>query len=102
MLRNHREFDDSTRGSKTTLWVKSEGDQKIVRQVHSLAQAVQAQEEAEATATYLFMKHPSDRISKQDRKERGDTAAEHDAYNVKYHHYVPLDRRLPTRGRRCL
>ena len=50
-----------------------------------------AKEEAEATGTYLFKKHPSDRMSKEDLKERGDTAAENDAYNVKYHHYVPLD-----------
>ena len=97
-LEDHPDFDGWTRESKATLWVKSEGDQKIVRQVHSLAQAVQAQEEAEATATYLFMKHPSDRMSKEDLKEWGNTAAEHDAYNVKYHHYVPLDRRGRTRG----
>ena len=101
-LGDHYAFDRWTRGSESTLWLKSKGDQQYVKQVRSLAAAVQAQEKAEGTNTYLFMKHPSDRISKQDRKERGDTAAEHDAYNVKYHHYVPLDRRLPTRGRRCL
>ena len=57
-LEDHHTFDIWTRGSKATLWVKSKGNQKIVRQVRSLAQAVQAQEEAEATATYLFMKDP--------------------------------------------
>ena len=54
-LEDHHTFDIWTRGSKATLWVKSKGNQKIVRQVRSLAQAVQAQEEAEATATYLFI-----------------------------------------------
>jgi hypothetical protein len=88
-LEDHHSFDSMTRQSRATLWVKSKGLQRIVRQVRSLAQAVQAQEEAEDTATYLFMKHPFDRKSKEDWEEWGYTTAQHVAYNVKYHHYVP-------------
>ena len=89
-LGDHYAFDHWTRGSKSTMWVKSKGDQQYVKQVRSLAAAVQAQEEAEATNTYLFMKHPGDRMSEQDRKEWGDTAAEHDAYNVKVSPLRPI------------
>ena len=93
-LFGHQTFDMMTRQSRATLWVKSKGLQRIVRQVRSLAQAVQAQEEAEDTATYLVMKHPFDRKSKEDWEEWGYTAAQHDAYDVKYHHKVPPDRWL--------
>eukprot|EP00964_Phaeocystis_antarctica_P148335 scaffold115163_cov74-Phaeocystis_antarctica.AAC.1 len=62
----------------------SEGER--IKQVRSLAQAVQVQEEAAATGTYLFMKHQHDRMSKQDWKE---WAADSEAYNVEYHHHVP-------------
>jgi len=96
-LENQRDFDALTRGSKATLWVQREGpawsvgDQNRIKQVRSLAEAIQAQEEAEATGTYLFLKHPVDPMSKEDLKEWGDTAAEHEAYRVKYHHHVPGD-----------
>ena len=95
-LRDQGDFDDWTRKSKATLWLKREIDThitllKIVKQVRSLAEAVQAQEEAESTGTYLFHKHPGDPMSREDWKEWGDTAAEHKAYRVKYHHHVPGD-----------
>ena len=88
-LRDHYTFDRWTRGSKGTLWVQSEGER--IKQVRSLAQAVQVQEEAAATGTYLFMKHQHDRMSKQDWKE---WAADSEAYNVKYHHHVPCPFRV--------
>ena len=53
---------------KATLWVKREADlnsfipvsQLHVMELHTLAEAVQAQDEATATGTYLFMEHPTD------------------------------------------
>ena len=53
---------------KATLWVKREADlnsfipvsQLHVKELHTLAEAVQAQDEATATGTYLFMEHPTD------------------------------------------
>jgi len=63
-LRDQVEFDDWARKSKATLWLKCESDWpthlKLVRQLRSLAEAVQAQEDATATGTYLFMEHPTD------------------------------------------
>ena len=63
------------------MWLKREVETqitllKIVKQVRSLAEAVQAQEEAEnSTGTYLFHKHPGDPMSREDWKEWGDTDA---------------------------
>ena len=56
---------------KATLWVKREADlnsfipvsQLHVKQLHSLAEAVQAQEDATATGTYLFMEQPRELTS---------------------------------------
>ena len=95
-LRDQVEFDEWTRKSKATLWLKRESDWpthlKLVRQLRSLAEAVQAQEEAETTGTYLFLKDPWGPLSKDgSMKEWGDTAAEHEAYRVNYHHHVPGD-----------
>ena len=53
---------------KATLWLKRENDlnsfipvnQLHVKQLHSLAEAVQAHKKATATGTYLFMEHPVD------------------------------------------
>ena len=90
-LRDQGDFDDWTRKSKATLWLKREIDTQIVKQVCSLAEAVQAQEEADSTGTYLFHKHPGDPKSREDWKEFGDSDAEHEAYRVKYHHHVPGD-----------
>lgn len=58
----------SENNGKVTLWVKREADlnsfipvrQLHVKQLHSLAEAVQAQEEAIATGTYLFIEHTMD------------------------------------------
>ena len=69
-LRDQVEFDDWARKSKATLWLKRESDWpthlKLVRQLRSLAEAVQAQEEAETTGTYLFLKDPWGPLSKED------------------------------------
>ena len=69
-LRDQVEFDEWTRKSKATLWLKRESDWpthlKLVRQLRSLAEAVQAQEEAETTGTYLFLKDPWGPLSKED------------------------------------
>ena len=94
-LRDQGDFDDWTRKSKATLWLKREIDTQIVKQVCSLAEAVQAQEEADSTGTYLFHKHPGDPKSREDWKEFGDSDAEHEAYRVKYHHHVPGDNVWP-------
>ena len=56
---------------KATLWLKRENDlnsfipvnQLHVKQLHSLAEAVQAQEDATATGTYLFMEQPRELTS---------------------------------------
>ena len=56
---------------KATMWVKREADlnsfipvsQLHVKQLHSLAEAVQAQQDATATGTYLFMEQPRELTS---------------------------------------
>ena len=56
---------------KAKLWVKRQADlnsfipfsQLHVKQLHSLAEAVQAQEDATATGTYLFMEQPRELTS---------------------------------------
>ena len=83
-------FDQWSRGSKATLWLKSGVPRyvpsKRIKQLGSLAEAVQAQEQAADTGTYLFYMHPTDRLSKEDLEEFDSDPV---AFKVKYHHHVP-------------
>jgi hypothetical protein len=85
-------FDQWTRGSKATLWLKSGVPRyvpsKRIKQLGSLAEAVQAQEQAADTGTCVFYMHPTDRLSKEDLEE---FASDPVAFKVKYHHHVPHD-----------
>ena len=85
-------FDQWTRGSKATLWLKSGVPRyvpsKRIKQLGSLAEAVQAQEQAADTGTCVFYMHPTDRLSKEDLEEFDSDPV---AFKVKYHHHVPHD-----------
>ena len=60
---------------------------KRIKQLGSLAEAVQAQEQAADTGTYLFYMHPTDRLSKEDLEEFASDLSR--LIKVKYHHHVP-------------
>ena len=79
-----------TRGSKATLWLKNEGyPSKRIKQLGSLAEAVQAQESRRRTrerTCFIYM-HPTDRMSKEDGRLTGGRfqfASDPVAFEVKY------------------
>jgi len=79
-----------TRGSKATLWLKNEGyPSKRIKQLGSLAEAVQAQESRRRTrerTCFIYM-HPTNRMSKEDGRLTGGRfqfASDPVAFEVKY------------------